>query len=144
MIPGTSPAAWETFSKLLEEGRRRKASGEPVMMVHRYDLIPVPERLRDNIDPRSIFDFQIDTGLETFAFNAEEEVAGMGERPLLLIHSAGDDVIHPEGSYDLFAAAKQPTDIAIVSGVDHFMFGEDDQRVANMIKDWLGRYFPAR
>ncbi len=137
-----TPESWEKFSQLLAEGRSQRQAGEEPMMVHRYDLIPVPERLRGNIDPRSIFDFSIETGIETFDFNTEDEVASMAGRPLLLVHSAGDDVIHPEGSYDLFAAAQQPADLQIVSGVDHFMFGEDDMRVAHMIEDWLGRYFP--
>ncbi len=138
-----TPAAWERFQSLLAEGRRRKAAGDDTMTAHRYDLIPVPDRLRNNIDPRSIFEFHIDTGLETFAFNAADEISGMAPRPILLIHSADDDVIHAEGSWDLFAAAPQPADLAIVSGVDHFMFGEGDSRVANLIRDWLGRYLPA-
>jgi pimeloyl-ACP methyl ester carboxylesterase len=139
----STPEAWQRFSELLEDGRRRKAAGDQSMRVHRYDLIPVPERLRANIDPRSIFDFSIDTGLETFAYNAEEEIASIAPRPVLLIHSARDDVIRAACSADLFAAAGQPTDLHIVSGVDHFMFGEDDQRVANLVGDWLGRYMPA-
>jgi dipeptidyl aminopeptidase/acylaminoacyl peptidase len=139
----STPDAWQRFWRLLEVGRHRKATGDQSMRVHRYDLIPVPERLRANIDPRSIFDFSIDTGLATFVYNAEEEIAAIAPRPVLLIHSARDDVIRAACSADLFAAAGQPTDLHVVSGVDHFMFGQHDRRVAHLVADWLGRYMPS-
>jgi hypothetical protein len=30
-----------------------------------------------------------------------------------------------------------------MAGVDHFMFGENDPRVINLVKDWIDKYFPA-
>jgi hypothetical protein len=30
-----------------------------------------------------------------------------------------------------------------MGGVDHFMFGEGDNRVAEIVRNWLARYFPA-
>jgi hypothetical protein len=30
-----------------------------------------------------------------------------------------------------------------MGGVDHFMFGEDDKRVEEIVRTWLNRYFPA-
>jgi len=112
-------------------------------LVHRYDIIPVPERLRANIDERSIFEFPTETAEETLTFNAGEVAARIAPRPLLLVHSALDEVIDASCSTEIFEAAGQPTELHLISGVDHFMFGEDDRRVANLIRDWLARYMPS-
>src|SRR4030095_9951618 len=36
-----SPEAWQRFSAMLAEGRRRKQAGETIM-VPRYDIVPIP------------------------------------------------------------------------------------------------------
>lgn len=136
-------AAWQRFTDMLERGRRHRAETGSSLMVHRYDIIPVPERLRGNIDRRSIFEFPVDTALATLEFNAEEAVGAIAPRPVLLLHSARDAVIAASGSIELFARAKEPADLYVVSGVDHFMFGESDPRVNNLVRDWLARYLPS-
>ena len=65
---------WDKFSELLKRGRARKRS-DPVIMAHRYDLIVVPERLRNNIDKRSVMEFPLEMALETLAFNPGEAKA---------------------------------------------------------------------
>ena len=62
-------------------------------------------------------------------------VAKVAPRPLLLITSALDRVVPPSGSVELFQRAGQPTDLYLVSGVDHFMFDDDDPRVDNLVGD---------
>jgi hypothetical protein len=42
----------------------------------------------------------------------------------------------------MFRRAKQPAELHLLSDVDHFMFGEDNPRVPQLISDWLARYFP--
>ena len=138
----STPEKWERFSELLKRGRARKA-GDPVIMAHRYDLIVVPERLRNNIDKRSIMEFPLEMALETLAFNPGDMAARIAPRPLLLLHSAQDEVIAADGSMELFKRAGYHGDLHIIGGVDHFMFGEDDRRVEEIVRNWLTRYFPA-
>lgn len=135
-------AAWQRFTGMLERGPRHHAETGQSLMVHRYDIIPVPEHLRENIDRRSIFEFPVDTALATLEFNAEEMVGRIAPRPLLLLHSARDMVIAASNSIELFARADQPADLYVMSGVDHFMFGESDPRVNDLVRDWLARYLP--
>ena len=138
----STPEKWEKFSELLKRGRARKPS-DPVIMAHRYDLIVVPERLRNNIDKRSIMEFPLEMALETLAFNPGDMAARIAPRPLLLLHSAQDEVIAADGSMELFKRAGYHGDLHIMGGVDHFMFGEDDRRVEEIVRNWLKRYFPA-
>ncbi len=138
----STPDAWAKFSQMLEKGRAHKAATGESLMVHRYDVVPVPEHLRANIDARSIFEFPVDTPIETFAFNPEEVIARIAPRPILLMHAANDRVTPVNGAIELFKAAKQPCELILMSDVDHFMFGEDNPRVIAMVKEWLARYFP--
>jgi fermentation-respiration switch protein FrsA (DUF1100 family) len=137
----STPEKWEKFSELLEKGRAR-SPGDPVIMAHRYDLIVVPERLRNNIDQRSIMEFPLEMALETLAFNPGDMAARIAPRALLLLHSAQDEVIAADGSMELFKRAGYHGDLHIIGGVDHFMFGEDDSRVEQIVRNWLKRYFP--
>ncbi len=135
-------AAWDKFTGMIAQDRRHREAGGAPAMAHRYDIVPVPEHLRANIDRRSIFEFPVETAEATMAFDPEELVGKIAPRPLLLIHSALDAVVPASGSIELFARAGQPTDMHLFSGVDHFMFGEDDPRVANLVGGWLARYLP--
>ena len=137
-----TPQAWRKFSDLLARGRARAAHDAP-LMAHRFDIIPVPERLRANIAPPSIMEFPAETAIETLAFNPGDLAARIAPRPLLLLHSAQDEVIAADGSFDLFKCAGYHGDLHIVGGVDHFMFGKDDRRVADILRNWLARSFPA-
>ena len=135
--------AWAKFTDMVERGRKHKEETGEHSRAHRFDIVPIPEDLRPFIDERSIFDFTVGTAQATLDFNPETVVAKVAPRPLLLITSALDQVVPPEGSMELFRAAGQPTDLNLFSGVDHFMFGEDDPRVVNLVGDWLAKYFPA-
>lgn len=137
-----TPEKWAAFCAMIERGcEHREATGQS-LTAHRFDMIPVPERLRANIDQRSIFDFPTETAETTLRFHAEDVIGRIAPRPVLLIHSALDEVISADGSIELFQRAGQPTDLHLFSGVDHFMFGEDDPRVANVVRDWLARCLP--
>lgn len=139
----STPEKWAKFSELLARGRARKP-GDPPIMAHRFDMIMIPERLRANVDARSIMQFPVEMALETLAFNPGDMAARIAPRPLLLIHSAQDEVIAADGSMELFKRAGYHGDLHIMGGVDHFMFGEGDNRVAEIVTNWLARYFPAR
>lgn len=134
-------AQWRKFSDILMRSREHIAAA-PSAMTHRYDIIPVPTALRHNIDKRSVMEFPGETVLETLAFNPGDFAHRIAPRPLLILHSAKDEVIGAENSVDLFRSAGNHGDLHIVGGVDHFMFSENDTRVVDIVKNWLKHSFP--
>jgi len=40
--------------------------------------------------------------------------------------------------------AGQPTELHLFSGLDHFLFAENNPRVWNVLHNWLENYFPAK
>src|SRR5216110_1503710 len=137
-----SPEAWAKFQGMLEEGRRRKARGQ-TMMVPRYDIVPIRPELRHNLAPGSILEFPFEVVESMYAFTANEVVGKIAPRPLLLVHPANDTVTPTEQSIDLFLHAGQPTDLHLFAEVDHFLFSDSNPMVQAVVRDWLKRYFPA-
>ena len=137
-----SPEAWQRFSAMMEEGRRRSARGER-MMVPRYDIVPIRPGLRGNLAAGSILEFPFEVVESMYAFTANEVVGKIAPRPLLLLHPSNDSVTPTEQSIDLFAHAGQPTDLHLFAEVDHFLFSDDNPMVQAVVRDWLRRYFPA-
>ena len=138
-----SARAWKRFAAMMKQGKRRRRAGKP-MMVPRYDIVPIPPRLRGNLAPGSIMEFPFEVVESMYAFNANEVVGRISPRPLLLLHSANDSVTPTEQSVELFARAGRPTDLHLVADVDHFMFGEGNPLVVNLVRNWLYKHFPAR
>jgi alpha-beta hydrolase superfamily lysophospholipase len=140
----TTAEAWSTFTAHLEKGRdHRKRTGKP-HMVPRYEIVPIPEHLRGHLAAGSVQEFPAETAQSMFDFRADEVVAGMAGRPLLLLHSSVDSVTPTEQSVELFKRAGQPTDLHLFAETDHFMFAESNTRVRTVIFDWLARYFPVK
>ena len=137
-----SPEAWQRFSAMMDEGRRRSQRGER-MMVPRFDIVPIRPGLRGNLAPGSILEFPFEVVESMYAFTANEVVGRIAPRPLLLLHPADDTVTPTDQSIDLFAHAGQPTDLHLFAEVDHFLFGDDNPMVQAAVRDWLKRYFPA-
>jgi alpha-beta hydrolase superfamily lysophospholipase len=137
-----SPEAWARFTAMMEEGRRKRERGE-TLMVPRYDIVPIPSHLRNNLSTGSIMEFPFDVVESMYEFRANDVVGRIAPRPLLLLHPANDSVTPTEQSIDLFTRAGQPTDLHLVAGVDHFLFSEKNPLVVNLVRHWLDRYFPA-
>ncbi len=137
-----SPEAWQRFSAMMEEGRRRKQRGES-MMVPRFDIVPIRPELRGNLAPGSILEFPFEVVESMYAFTANEVVGKIAPRPLLLLHPANDTVTPTEQSIDLFAHAGQPTDLHLFADVDHFLYSYGNPVEHAVVRDWLKRYFPA-
>jgi len=135
--------AWARFTAMLEEGPRHRARTGQSLMVPRYDIVPIPPELRNNVNPLAIQMFPAETAQSMFDFRAEDVVAGIAPRPLLLLHSAVDSVTPTEQSIELFKRAGKPADLHLFAETDHFMFAEDNQRVLTVVREWLERYFPA-
>jgi pimeloyl-ACP methyl ester carboxylesterase len=138
-----APRAWAKFSAMMKEGRRRKRSGKP-MMVPRYNIVPIPPRLRGNLAPGSIMEFPFEVVESMYSFNANEVIGRIAPRPLLLLHSANDSVTPTEQSIELFALAGKPTDLHLIADVDHFMFSEGNTLVLNLVRNWLDKHFPPK
>jgi pimeloyl-ACP methyl ester carboxylesterase len=127
---------------MLEKGRRHRQQTGRSLMVPRFDIVPIPERLRDRMSQGSIMEFPAETAQSMYDFRADEQVGKITPRPLLLLHSASDSVTPTDESIELFKRAKQPAELHLFSEVDHFMFGEENARVNRILADWLERYFP--
>jgi pimeloyl-ACP methyl ester carboxylesterase len=146
-----TPEAWARFTTMLAEGRTHRERTGRSLTVPRYDIVPIPAQLRDNLAGRSvqmfpagtIEMFPAETAQSMFDFRADDVVGQIAPRPLLLLHSANDSVTPTEQSIEMFQRAGQPAELHLFSGVDHFMFAEDNARVWRVVRDWLGSYFPA-
>jgi pimeloyl-ACP methyl ester carboxylesterase len=138
-----SPQEWERFTTMLEEGREHRARTGKSLMVPRYDIVPIPPHLRGNLAAGSIQSFPAETAQSMYDFRADEVVGRIAPRPLLLLHAANDSVTPTEQSIELFKRAGQPTELHLISDADHFMFGEGNIRVWDLLRGWLGDYLPA-
>ena len=137
-----TPEAWSRFTNMLEEGRSHRERTGKSLMVPRYDIVPIPERLRGGLSKRSIMEFPAETAQSMYDFRADDMVEKISPRPLLLLHSAQDSVTPTQESIELFKRSKQPAELHLLADVDHFMFGEENPRVTQLISNWLARYFP--
>jgi pimeloyl-ACP methyl ester carboxylesterase len=146
-----TPEAWTKFTTMLEQGRAHRARTGESLMVPRYDIVPIPAHVRENLDrqkvgmlaPNSVEMFPAETAQSMFDFRAEEVVGKIAPRPLLLIHAANDSVTPTEQSIEMFKRAGQPAELHLFSGLDHFLFAENSTRVWSVLCGWLDRYFPA-
>jgi pimeloyl-ACP methyl ester carboxylesterase len=145
-----TPEAWARFTAMLEEGRAHRARTGKSLMVPRYDIVPIPQHVRDNLARQSVEMltanhvemFPAETAQSMFDFRAEDVVGRIAPRPLLLIHSASDSVTPTEQSIGMFQRAGQPAELHLFSGLDHFLFAENSARVWGVMRDWLTNYFP--
>src|SRR5262249_48722444 len=117
------------FTTMHKEGREPRAKPGKSLMVPRYDIVPIPPHLRSNLANKSIESFPAETAQSMFDFRADDVVGRIAPRPLLLLHAANDSVTPTEQSIELFKRAGQPTELHLISGADHFMFGEGNTRV---------------
>ena len=113
-------------------------------MVPRFDVVPIPMKLRSLLPPGSLMEFPLETVESMMAFRPNDVVGNIAPRPLLLLHSAEDSVTPRQQSIDLFQHAGRPTDLYLMADVDHFMFSHQSPLVASLIRNWLDKYFPAR
>ena len=138
-----TPEAWGRFTRMLEEGRRHRERTGKSLMVPRFEIVPIPERLRNNMSQGSIMEFPAETAQSMYDFRADDMAGKIAPRPLLLLHSANDSVTPTVESIELFKRARQPAELHLLSEVDHFMFGQENPRVTRLLQEWLERYFPA-
>jgi uncharacterized protein len=134
--------AWAKFTAMLEEGKRHRERTGKSLMVPRMEIVPIPPGLKRQIVPGSLQEFTAETAQSMFDFRAEDVVAQMSPRPLLLLHSSVDSVTPTEQSLEMFKRAGKPTDLHLFGDTDHFMLAEGNERVWNVVHDWLDKYLP--
>ncbi len=137
-----TPEAWAKFTAMLEQGKAHREKTGQSLMVPRMDIVPIPKGLKRQIVPGSLQEFTAETAQSMFDFKAEDVVSQISPRPLLLLHSSVDSVTPTEQSLEMFKRAGKPTDLHLFGDTDHFMLAEGNQRVWNIVKDWLHQYLP--
>lgn len=136
-------AAWARFTKMIADGQRERAHTGKTVMISRYDIVPIPEKMRGLLPPGSLMEFPLETVESMLAFRANDVVGKIAPRPLLLLHSAKDSVTPTDQSVELFRHAGQPTDLHLMADVDHFMFTHGSPLVADLIGNWMDKHLPA-
>ena len=140
-----SPETWAKFTAMLAEGKRHREQTGKSLMVPRFDIVPIPEHLRDHLKKgNSLEMFAAETAQSMYDFKAEEVIAQIAPRPVLLMHASNDSVTPTEQSVEMFKRAGQPCDLHLFAEADHFMLGTGNPRIEGVLKDWLAKYFPVR
>ncbi len=129
---------------MLEEGKRHRERTGKSLMVPRYDIVPIPEKLRNRMSSGSIMEFPAETAQSMNDFRADDQIGNISPRPVLLLHSANDSVTPTYESIEMFKRARQPAELHLLSDVDHFTFSEENPRLTRIVADWLERYFPVK
>jgi pimeloyl-ACP methyl ester carboxylesterase len=131
------------FLQMLEDGKAHREKRGKSMMVSRYDIVPIPEKLRGHVLKGSIIEMPVETAQSMHDFTAEDYVGEIAPRPLLLLHSAVDSVTPTEQTIRMFERSRGATEMHLFSGTDHFMFAEHNIRVHEVVTSWLREFFPA-
>jgi len=141
MMQHPPPQEWNRFLGMMSEGVRHREQTGKSMMVPRFDIVPIPERLRPMLRDGQM-EFTAETPLGMFLFHPEAAIGAISPRPVLLLHAVGDSVTPAMESVELFRNAKSPVELHLVDGADHFMFAESNPRVTGIVREWLKSYFP--
>jgi pimeloyl-ACP methyl ester carboxylesterase len=112
-------------------------------MLPRYDIVPIPEKLRGHVAEGSVQMFPAETAQSMFDFRPEEVIGNIAPRPVLLLHSAQDSVTPTEQSIEMFRRAGEPAELHLFADTDHFIFAESNTRVRAVVAAWLHHYFRA-
>lgn len=137
-------AAWPKFLDVLARGKAHKEkTGEP-LWVSRWDVVPIPEPLRKNLSSKSQMQVPVETAQSMYDFTAENVVGNIAPRPLMLLHTADDQVTPTEQSVRTFEKAGMPTELHLITGESHFPLAGNGQPARDIIKGWLDRFFPVR
>ena len=140
----TSPEEWARFTDMLEEGREHRAKTGKSLMVPRYDIVPIPPHLRNNLASNSIAHRFRPRRRRACSTSAPTTWSARSRRARSCCCMRRTISVTPtEQSIELFKRAGQPTELHLISDADHFMFGEGNTRIWNLLRGWLGDYFPA-
>jgi fermentation-respiration switch protein FrsA (DUF1100 family) len=134
--------AWAKFTRMLEDGAREKERTGKSPWVSRWDVVSIPEHLRKNLPKKAQMTVPVETAQSMFDFRAEEVVGKIAPRPLMLLHTADDQVTPTEQSLRMFERAAMPTELYLITGESHFPLAGNGKPARDIIKGWLDRFFP--
>ncbi|RKP53525.1 alpha/beta hydrolase [Pararobbsia silviterrae] len=137
-----TPEAWAQFTQTMQKGQRHREQTGESLMVKRWDIVPVPEHLRNHLPPGAVMDFTAETMQSICAFRPKDVVAQLAPRPLLMLHSANDSVTPTSQAISVFENAGKGAELILLTEVDHFPFADGNGRLVDILKGWLERYFP--
>ncbi|WP_306258036.1 S9 family peptidase [Pararhizobium sp. IMCC21322] len=126
---------------MLKRGREHKAKTGESMKVQRFDIVPIPTHMRDQLPDDAIMEFPVDTAESICSFMPINFVGKLAPRPLLLMHAATDAVTPTDSTLEVFQHANLPKDLVLLSGLDHFPLGTADKRLYNVLRVWLVFHF---
>jgi fermentation-respiration switch protein FrsA (DUF1100 family) len=136
------PENWKKFTDMLARGREHKARTGKSLWVSRWDVVPIPEHLRKHLPKKAQTTVPVDTAQSMYDFTAENVVGAIAPRPLLLLHTADDQITPTEQSIRMFEKAGMPTELCLITGESHFPLAGDGRPARDIIKGWLDRFFP--
>lgn len=139
-----SPEAYRIFVDKIEAAKRLKRKTGEITVFSRFDIIPIPQELRQHLGPFALMEFSYETAQSIYDARPENHVDKIAPRPLLLIHPARDSVTPALESVEIFKHAGQPTELYFIAGEDHFPLSGKDPQSPRIIKLWLDRFFPAK
>ena len=85
----------------------------------------------------------VETALSMYSFRADDVVANIAPRPLLLFHTANDVITPMEQSIRLFEKAGKNAELMIPTGVSHFPLSDEDApHTRSLVQAWLDKHFP--
>lgn len=128
----------------MEDGIRHREQTGTSKMIHRFDIFEMPKELQVNLTSnKSVMEFTAETAVSFFTFRPEEMMSRIAPRPVLILHSARDQVCDYEEAFSLARHAEPPFELHLLDGADHFMFVDANPQVASTLHNWLERFFPA-
>jgi fermentation-respiration switch protein FrsA (DUF1100 family) len=134
--------AWAKFTRMLADGAKEKERTGKSPWVSRWDVVPIPEHLRKHLPKKAQTTVPVETAQSMYDFRAEEVVGKIAPRPLMLLHTANDQVTPTEQSLRMFERAGMPTELYLIIGESHFPLAGDGKPARDIIKGWLDRFLP--
>lgn len=135
--------SWTKFVTLLDEGRKHKQETGTSAWMSRFDAVPIPEKLRKNLSPKAIMEIPTETAWSMRNFRADDVVANIAPRPLLLFHTSDDTITPTIESVRMWEKAGHPKELMLIDTTAHFPLAPDDApRTKVMVKGWLDKFFP--
>lgn len=136
------PGEYDKYVDMLARGKAHKEKTGESLMVSRFDIVPIPEHMRDGLPSDAIMQFPVETAEGIHSFRPIDVIGDLAPRPLLLLHASRDRVTPTDASIEVFGHAKLPKDMMLLSDVDHFPLAAGNARIYHIIRGWLNLHFP--
>lgn len=135
--------SWNKFVDILDKGRAHKQETGESAWMSRFDAVPIPPALRKNLSPKAIMEIPTETAWSMRNFRADDVIANIAPRPLLLFHTANDIITPTIESVRMWEKAGHPKELMLVDTTAHFPLAPNDApRTKAMMKGWLDKFFP--